>query len=477
MEVRTLKISVGPAPSHWGTNKIESFYRELAQSPADYVYLGETACSARSCFSPDFSGRLCDELTRAGKEVYASSLVLVRDEKQYRAFADLAQRLQRIEINSPAFLGLAQHYPAVTGIFLNVCNSVTANILAKRMVRRITLPCELGSQSVASIANSCTVATEVVVHGHIPIATSATCQTVRSLGRNGDGCGKLCQRYPEGMVLEAGDRPLFRIEGPQTLSAATYCLIEYLPQLAKAGVDTVRVLPQWSHTGRIVRIYRDVLEHRRDCRDAAEELKTISPAGLCNGWFLGKAGWIYESPNTPPASTEIRSRSFELPEKRLDKKSNRRYYDTNDLAWEHWRRNLSSNDIIHEVSQLVEMMNRDPQFIKQIAGFKGITLVLSATDTEREFTIELNEQGVRAQPYVGEPFDVKIRANEEVLWAVLSGRMDADAAFFAGKASVSGSVVAAFRLKNRFLSLLQRHLARRLEAMGKSVANPYLIER
>jgi predicted lipid carrier protein YhbT len=115
------------------------------------------------------------------------------------------------------------------------------------------------------------------------------------------------------------------------------------------------------------------------------------------------------------------------------------------------------------------MMNRDPQFIKQVAGFKGITLVLSATDTGREFTIELSKKGVRVRPYTDEPFDVKIRATEQVLWAVLSGQMDADAAFFAGKASVSGSVVTAFRLKNRFLSLLRRHLAHRLEIEDKSV--------
>jgi predicted lipid carrier protein YhbT len=76
---------------------------------------------------------------------------------------------------------------------------------------------------------------------------------------------------------------------------------------------------------------------------------------------------------------------------------------------------------------------------------------------------------VRVRPYTDEPFDVKIRATEQVLWAVLSGRMDADAAFFAGKASVSGSVVTAFRLKNRFLSLLRRHLAHRLEIEDKSV--------
>jgi putative sterol carrier protein len=264
---------------------------------------------------------------------------------------------------------------------------------------------------------------------------------------------------------------MFRIDGPQTLSAPSYCLVEYLPQLAEAGVDTVRILPQWNHTGRIVRIYKDVLEHRRHCVDAVEELKAISPWGLCNGWFLGKAGWIYESSNTPPASSEICSRSFKLPGNRLDKKSNRCHYHTDDSAREHWRRSWSSNDIIREMNGLVEMMNRDPQFIKQAAAFKGIKLVLADTDTGHKFAIELNEQGVRFQAYRGGSFDVKIQATKQVLWAVISGQMDADTAFFAGKARVSGSVVKAFRLKNKFLSLLQGHLSHKLEAEDKLVAN------
>jgi collagenase-like PrtC family protease len=443
----------------------------MAQSPVDYVYLGETACPERSCCSSDFIGGLCDELTQAGKEVYASSLILVRNEEQYRAFRDLAQRVQRVEINSPAFLRFAQRYPAVTGIFLNVYNSATAGILAEHMAKRIILSCELSFQSVASIAKACTVATEVVVHGHLPIAISSTCQTIRSVERNGDGCGKLCERYPEGIVLEAGDRPLFRIEGPQTLSAATYCLVEYLPQLEKAGVDTVRILPQWNHTDNIVRIYRDVLEHRRDRWDAAEELRAISPVGLCNGWFLGKAGWIYESPNTPSTSTDNLSRPFVLPERWIEKESASTPCSTDDVATENYFRTWSSSNIIRELNQLVGMMNHDPQFIKKVAGFKGTTVVLSATDTGREFIIGLDERGVRVHPYAGESFDVEIRATEQVHWAVFSGRMDADTAFFAGKVRICGSVVTAFRVKNTFLSLLQRHLAHKFEVKDKSTAN------
>ncbi len=292
-----MRLSVGPAPSNWGASELKSFYGELARSPVDYVYLGETVCPNRSCFSPDLIGGMCDELTQAGKKAYASSLILSKDQKQYRAFNALAQQVERVEINSPAFLDLTERYPTVIGMFLNVYNSATTRILARNLVERIVLPCELGLESICSIAASSPVATEVVVHGYIPIAISCTCPTARSFKRDSSTCEMLCQSHPEGMILEAGDRQMFRIEGPQTLSAATYCLIEYLPELAEAGVDTLRILPQRSHTGRVVSIYRNVLDQRRQTQDALEELKALSSTSLCNGWFLKKAGWIYESPN------------------------------------------------------------------------------------------------------------------------------------------------------------------------------------
>ena len=261
------------------------------------MYVGETACPIRSGLSPDALEEICDQLGRAGKEVYASSLIIVKDEEERSAFGDLARRVGRVEINSAAFMGLAQRYPAVAGGSLNVYNSAAAGILARLGVERIVLPCELGLECIISISRSCGVATEVVVHGHIPVAISHTCHTSRSSGRNTDGCEKLCERYPDGIALYADEQPMFRTEGPQTLSAAIYCLLEYLPQLEEAGVGVVRILPQPTHTGRIVRIYRDVLNHQRRCCDALAELEELSSDGLCNGWLLGKPGWHYESAN------------------------------------------------------------------------------------------------------------------------------------------------------------------------------------
>ncbi len=406
---------------------------------------------------------MCDELTETGKEVYVSSLNLVRDERQYSSFRELCRRVGRIEINSPAFLGFAGDYPAVTGVFINVYNRTTADILAKRMVQRIVLPCELGFQSVASISENCQARIEVVVHGHVPIAISGNCQTARAVGTNGNGCGKVCRRHPDGILLEADGKPLFRIDGPLTLSAATYCLVEYLRRLQEVGVDTIRILPQWNLTDRIVRIYRDVLDERKDCSDALNELKTISPEGLCNGWFLGKAAWLYESSmDTRPACANIDSGfCCESPETKQDSEHGCEQCDIDTVAIDDIVRTWDDAAGLHELNQLVETLNSDPHFIKAVAEFKSTTVVLSATDTGRELMIELNKKGVRVCPYAGQAFDVKIQATEQTHWAVLTGRMDADAAFFTGKASVCGSVFTAFRVKNNFLSLLQEHLVER----------------
>lgn len=123
--------------------------------------------------------------------------------------------------------------------------------------------------------------------------------------------------------------------------------------------------------------------------------------------------------------------------------------------------------IAQEMDRIAKALNGDARFLKEIAECTPTTLVLSATDTGREVMIVLDGKGVRVGPYDGEPFDAKIQATEHVHSAVLTGKMDADAAFFTRKVRIRGSLVAAFRLKNRFLSFLQWHWTRRPQAAGE----------
>ncbi len=127
----------------------------------------------------------------------------------------------------------------------------------------------------------------------------------------------------------------------------------------------------------------------------------------------------------------------------------------------------SDDAIAQEMDRLAKGLNADARFLKQIAECTPTTLVLSATDTGREVMIVLDRKGVRVGPYDGGPFDAKIQATEHIHSAVLTGKMDADAAFFTRKVRICGSLVAAFRLKNRFLSFLQWHWTRQPQAAGE----------
>jgi putative sterol carrier protein len=131
------------------------------------------------------------------------------------------------------------------------------------------------------------------------------------------------------------------------------------------------------------------------------------------------------------------------------------------------QRALSSEDIMGQVNRVVETLNDDRQFLDQVAQFKGLTVVLSATDTGRELSIMFDRQGVCAHFNGNGSFDVKIQATEETHLAMLSGKMDPDAAFFTGKARIRGSVLTAFRVKNKFLSLVQWHLVHEFPDQGQ----------
>ncbi len=135
------------------------------------------------------------------------------------------------------------------------------------------------------------------------------------------------------------------------------------------------------------------------------------------------------------------------------------------IAW-------SNDEIIGKLNRILERVNRDPRLLKEIAELKGTTLILSATDTGRQIMITFDSQGARARLCASDTFDVKIQATEEVHWALLSGEMDADGAFFAGKIRISGSISTAFRVKNRLLSLMQWHLARGLRDTDRATENP-----
>ena len=63
-----MKLALGPLHYHWPRDTVLGFYRAVALTPVDIVYLGETVCSRRRELTPaDWLG-IAGMLSLADKE-------------------------------------------------------------------------------------------------------------------------------------------------------------------------------------------------------------------------------------------------------------------------------------------------------------------------------------------------------------------------------------------------------------------------
>ncbi len=62
-----LRLALGPISYFWPADVVHAFYREIAASPIDIVYLGETVCSKRRQLRQQDWLQLAGMLRAAGK--------------------------------------------------------------------------------------------------------------------------------------------------------------------------------------------------------------------------------------------------------------------------------------------------------------------------------------------------------------------------------------------------------------------------
>ena len=74
-----MQFSLGPVLYFWPKAQILQFYREVADSDVDIVYLGETVCSKRRELKYADYFALGQMLREAGKQVCLSSMTLYEE--------------------------------------------------------------------------------------------------------------------------------------------------------------------------------------------------------------------------------------------------------------------------------------------------------------------------------------------------------------------------------------------------------------
>lgn len=295
MTTHTPKLSLGPILYYWDRETLFDFYEQIAKSPIDIVYLGETVCSKRRLMRDEDWLKIAAELKLAGKEVVLSTLTLIEANSELSKLKSICKNEQyTVEANDMAAVNLLsgkQNF--VSGPAINIYNARTLNVLAKQGLKRWVFPVELSRDTLADILQQRleNVETEVFAYGRLPLAFSARCFTARYHNLQKDDCQLRCIDDPDGLLMSTReDDPFLVINGIQTQSAKSCNLIADLEDIQQLGVDVLRISPQSKSTVDIIRIFHDCLHGKKSVQDASEELELLSPTSTCNGYWHGGVG-------------------------------------------------------------------------------------------------------------------------------------------------------------------------------------------
>jgi collagenase-like PrtC family protease len=291
---RPPRLSIGPISYYWPKDQVEAFYRMVAESPVDIVYLGETICSKRNQLRYEDWLEIAERLAEHGKEVVLSTLALVEAESELKRLRTIcAQERFLVEANDMGAVQLCSGRPFAIGHSVNCYNDRTLAVLARQGLKRWVFPVELTRETLEQMQRSrpTGVETEVMVYGRLPLAYSARCFTARHKDLPKDDCRDACLDYADGLVVDTQDDQRFLVlNGIQTQSAHTLNLMGELPAMAELGVDIVRISPQSQHMDQVIDLFHQALTGVINATDAGPRLEALMPVGACDGYWHGAAG-------------------------------------------------------------------------------------------------------------------------------------------------------------------------------------------
>lgn len=288
-----MKLSLGPIQYFWPRSKVFEFYESIQDLPVDIVYLGETVCAKRRELKLKDWLAIAKTLTSSGKEVVLSTLTLIEAESELNSIRNICdQQEYRIEANDMAAVQILSDrgLPFIAGPFINIYNARTLVILYKLGLKRWVMPVELSGEYLRQILTdtneSCRdahIETEVFSYGKLPLAFSARCFSARSRGLPKDNCKYVCLDFPQGQAVNSQEgQNIFTINGIQTQSGITYNLLYDIPDMIEAGVDILRISPQFDATQPIITAFREAIDSNSQPGANSES--------YCNGYWHHKPG-------------------------------------------------------------------------------------------------------------------------------------------------------------------------------------------
>ncbi|HPX26376.1 MAG TPA: peptidase U32 family protein, partial [Treponemataceae bacterium] len=271
---------------------------------ADAVYMGLKSFNARlrsSNFAWNQFEAAVESVHRQKKKIFVTVNTVVEEwelERLYRFLAYLnkigpdgiiVQDMGVIRMVQEFFPNLRMH----ASTQLNAASANAVNLLGKAGLKRVVLARELGLEEVTAIRQRTNSELEVFVHGALCVSESGLCLFSSYLG------GKSANR---GMCTQACRR-FYSAEVPGGLAQGYYFsphdlqLIEKIPDLVKAGVDSFKIegrMKSAEYVGSVTAAYRYVLDNwEADKKGAIAAAKRM----LSTDFARTKTMYWYNSPD------------------------------------------------------------------------------------------------------------------------------------------------------------------------------------
>ena len=291
-----MKISVGPIYFYWPKQRVIDFYKKIANSKADIVYLGEVVCAKRKELRFEDWLNIASELEASGKEVVLSTLTLLEADSELRRMRRISQESKyMIEANDFAAISLASKESKgfIVGPSVNVYNANSLNFLKSKGMKRWCFPVELSKNTLQDmiVHKDDDLEVEVFAFGKLPLAFSARCFTARAYDLDKDDCQYKCIMHSDGMLLSTKeDEEFLTINGIQTMSNDTFNLINQIDDMRNIGVDVVRISPQSKNTDKIVNTFKDLSLNNINKDNAKKQLDNLSSSAFCDGYWFESPG-------------------------------------------------------------------------------------------------------------------------------------------------------------------------------------------
>lgn len=194
----------------------------------------------------------------------------------------------------------------------NTVNWQAAKFWEELGIERLVMARELTKEDIAVIADKTEAEIEVFVHGAMCMAYSGRCllsHVMTGRDANRGACAQSC-RWKYTVMEEQRPGEYYPIweedDGTYIFNSKDLCLIEYIPELATIGVDSLKIegrMKSVYYVATVVRAYRQALDDYRASKDNYQldpdllaELDKVSHRPYYTGFFLGKeAGTHLES--------------------------------------------------------------------------------------------------------------------------------------------------------------------------------------